>query len=450
MNIPPDNLPTLFAGTASRVITPELPVYLYGYPHAERVVSSANDPLEVNVLFIRTSSASVFLISCDLIFIPNQLAQRIERRLGSGTVLIGATHTHSGPSVTPYLLDREDPTVHPPDPNYLLWLEDTIESACRSARAAAKPAEIGFAIGSTSQLGGHRHDPARSIDRRLPILAVREANPDGAAPRLIGILYLCAMHPTVLHEDFLAVSADFPGAAREHLRHALGPLTTVVHWAGACGDLSPRHAISANTLSEARRLGTLLGEQVRTSVESMSWKSDVQLSPHRTTAHFPPRTIPNLQSAYHRLHEAESHFRTLQTSSPPPDRATLRTAECDVFGARCLCTLARAHTDGALQPAITACQPAEVTRLVLGPWELLCVPGEWLTEPAQSLVSENPDSFVATLINGELQGYIASQEAIDNGWYESGSALFDGPASARIVRDAIHRLRQSPPEHSPR
>jgi hypothetical protein len=88
--------------------------------------------------------------------------------------------------------------------------------------------------------------------------------------------------------------------------------------------------------------------------------------------------------------------------------------------------------------------PAEVTLLKLGRVEITCLPGEWLTGHLPGLVPKDPtgrEAYVATIINGELQGYIATEEAMVNGWYEAGSALFDGPLSAAIVARAVHQLR---------
>ncbi len=66
------------------------------------------------------------------------------------------------------------------------------------------------------------------------------------------------MHPTVLHEDSTAITADFPGAARAFLAERFPDLTTIYH-TGPSGNQSPRYFVTGQTFAEADRLGTMLG-----------------------------------------------------------------------------------------------------------------------------------------------------------------------------------------------
>ena len=97
---------------------------------------------------------------------------------------------------------------------------------------------------------GNRHDPGGPCDRDVPVLIARALDD----VRWLGIMYVCSMHPTVLHEDSRLASADFPWAARRVLRERLtGPGCAILHHMGCAGNQSPRHVARSNTFAEAER-----------------------------------------------------------------------------------------------------------------------------------------------------------------------------------------------------
>jgi hypothetical protein len=438
----PDQAPCpLVVGATSAEITPEIPFFLYGYPHTPRTAEGVHDPLTAQIVFIRTCGFEAFLVSCDLAFVPARMARRIQAALAPAHVLIGATHTHSGPVTVNYILERDDPCVPPADEAYLASLERRLLSACRSARHRAVPATCGYCVASSANLGRHRHDPSRALDTRMPVLAFRE-KPSGS---LLGLLVICAMHPTVLHEDSRLVSADFPGLGRQAINHQLGPVP-VVHWAGACGDLSPRYVLSGNTFQEAHRIGAIYAREIAGALRNESPLDLTRSQALSAELSLPVRAIPRESDAERQLEEAIARMRAIRDGpSTTLTRADLRTAECDVFGAECRRSLSRAQHGQFIATALTESMPASISVLRLGKLEIACLPGEWLSGHLPHLLPptpENPDAFVATLINGDLQGYIATEEALNQRWYEAGSALFDGPASSDLVARELLRLRR--------
>jgi hypothetical protein len=322
---------TCLAGASKADITPEIPVFLYGYPNCARMAEAVNDRLEANVLFIRTSGVELFLVSCDLAFVSARLARRVQGALAPARVLIGATHTHSGPVTVPYVLEFEDPYVPGPDADYLERLERKLVEACVAARASATPASLSHAVASSLGLGRHRHDPARPVDARMPVLACR----DQGSGSLLAIWVICPMHPTVLHEDFRAVSGDFPGLGRHLLRNRFGDLP-VVHWAGVCGDLSPRHVVQSNTLGEASRLGSVYAEEIRLAISRLTELDMTSVVTARAEVSLPLRDVPGESDAERQLEEARERLAQLRgLADASVSRARIRTAECDMFGAEC-------------------------------------------------------------------------------------------------------------------
>ena len=58
------------AGIATRDITPDKALQLFGYPRTERISTGKHDPLEINALHFRTGSTGVMILSIDLLWRP--------------------------------------------------------------------------------------------------------------------------------------------------------------------------------------------------------------------------------------------------------------------------------------------------------------------------------------------------------------------------------------------
>jgi hypothetical protein len=77
--------------------------------------------------------------------------------------------------------------------------------------------------------------------------------------------------------------------------------------------------------------------------------------------------------------------------------------------------------------------------IALGAWKFVFWPGEFFVEYALTVKSRSPQTFVVTLANGEVQGYIVTPEAAARGVYEATNALFS-PENGRRVVDATLAL----------
>ena len=118
----------------------------------------------------------------------------------------------------------------------------------------------------------------------------------------------------------------------------------------------------------------------------------------------------------------------------------MRTAECDLYGAQETAELARAAEDGRLASAIGACLPAEIQTMTIGPWTFVGWPGEFFVEYALELRRRAPGTFVVTMANGELQGYIVTEEAAARCVYEASNAVFSAANGQRFVEVTLALL----------
>jgi hypothetical protein len=425
---------SLAAGAAVVDITPDRPQFLFGYPHVKRYSTGAHDPLLASALYLFDETTPVLLVSCDVIFVGKHSAQRARLRIesetdiSSGNILVAATHTHCGPTTVDMISNQGDSAVPKADPRYVRRLEDGIVEAAVKAYRSARPAKVGLAIADGSCVGTNRHDPRGPADPQVPVLVVREAEGDG----FIAVMMICSMHPTVLHEDSTLVSADFPWATRQYLqRHVVGADGPIVYFTGPAGDQSPRHVARANTFAEAERLGGLLGQSVAKAITAVRCAADVQLACWSAFVDLPLRSFPSVAEAETQLAEAARRLESLRAAGGR--RGQVRTAECDWFGAEETLALARAAADGRLQAAAASVLPAEIMALGVGPWTFVGWPGECYVEFALAVKQRCPDCFVISLAGGELQGYLATLEAVRQRRYEALNAVFDGPRSGDIL-----------------
>ena len=428
----------LRAGAAVADLTPEGPVFLFGYPHVPRLSTGVHDRLECAALYLAGGGGAALFLANDLIFVGRKLAGEVRRRIAAETgvpeeaVMITATHTHSGPVTVDYVSNAADPVVPRADRAYLRFIGERMVAAAVQAVRSAVPAEAGLAVARAEGVGSNRHDPAGPADPDVPVLVVRALSDARPLACMVGY----AMHPTVLHEDSTVVSGDFPYFTRAFLQGGALPAgCPVLYHNGASGNQSPRHVARANTLAEARRLGENLGRAVAAALPSVRFSSDLPVAAARRFIDLEPRQFPAPEEADAAEKAARARFESLRAAGAP--RQAVRTAECDWFGAEETAELARAARDGRLEAALRKCVPAEVQVISVGPWRFAGWPGEFFVEFALEVRRRCSECFVFTMANGELQGYIVTPEAAARGVYEATNAVFGPENGPRFVETTL-------------
>ena len=434
---------TLRAGTAVRDVTPRKPTFLVGYPHVERTSTGVHDPLLASALCLREESAALLMVAVDILQIDPPTARRLRAKIARRTgipqegVFVSCTHTHSGPATMKMIAWQDDPVVPDPDPDYLALLCDGIAEAAAEAAAKTEEAEIACTVVPVRGVGANRHSPDGPADPEAGALLVRKAG--DKTPIAASVVY--SMHPTVLHEDSTLVSADFPAYTRQHLREALGENVVVLYHTGPCGNQSPRYSVSGQTFSEAERLGRILGSAVLEAIGRLAagdFKREVTLAGRIASVELPRRTMPSVAEARKKLRECTAAYERLRRENA--GHGPVRTAECAVFGAEESVFLARCHESGELAWRVQAYTPAEVQVLRIADAYVAGLPGEVFVEYGLMLKEKSPArTFVVSLVNGDLQGYIVTPEAAAAGGYEAANSLFSHE-SGEIMASAALRL----------
>ena len=431
------------AGAAAVDITPVDSQFLFGYPFVERMSTGTHDPLLSSALYLDNGKEKVLFIGNDIIFVTKALTRNVRLRIAEKTgvcadaIMITATHTHSGPMTVDYLSNETDPVVPKTDSNYVKFLEDQIVKAACQAVENAQPAQVGLVIADGTGVGTNRRDPSGPSDLEVPVLLVKSQEGN----EHIACMIVCAMHPTVLHEDSKLISGDFPGLTRQYLQNeCLGQSCPVIYHTGVSGNQSPRYVTSENTFAEAKRIGDLLGKSIIAALSGMTFQSKVSLAGNHSLTDLPTKTFPAVTTAEKSLAQSISCLQDLRTNNAP--RQTVRTAECDWFGAEETLTLACAQENGKLEAAYETSLPAEIQIIQVGPWSFVGWPGEFFVEYALEIKKQGDNIFIITMANGELQGYVVTPEAANEGGYEASNALFSYESGKIIVDQTLNQLKQ--------
>jgi hypothetical protein len=431
----------LKSGAAFANITPKKPHFLFGYPFVERMSTGVNDWLLSSALYLTDSIESIIFITNDIIHVNKSIVSNVRKAVSEatgipgGNIMIGATHTHSGPITVDCMSSSNDPVVPPADPEYVHYLEQQIIlSACAAVRNAV-PAKVGLTVADGTGIGTNRHIPDGPADLDMPVLVVKDLEDN-----MIACMMICNMHPTVLHEDSTLYSGDFPAYARDILqKKVFGCECPVLHFTGAAGNQSPRHVTRSNTFGEAARIGGIIATSVKRKLDAgIEFDASPQIFCSQALIDLPRRVFPDVEWATSNRDKTLERFQSLKKTSGNVQE--IRTAEVDWFGAEELLFLSKQAANGNLESAFQTSLPAEIQIIRIGVCSFVSWPGEVFVEYALELKKKYANTWLVTLTNGELQGYIATKEAEEKNYYEASNSLFHYSSGEVLLSKTVEML----------
>jgi hypothetical protein len=224
----------LVAGAARIDITPETGVELMGYGARVGQALGVHDPLHARALFLRSETGpAALIVSADLCLMAPQQADEIraaisaEARLRPEQVLVGCTHTHSGPDTGLGALMAGRPL-----PEHCAAVLGGLVRAGSAAVAAAEPAALGWSRAEAA-IGRNRRTADGPVNAQILVLRV-----DRRDGRPLAVLFHHGCHGTVLGHDNLEISADWPGVAAARIEAETGAIA--LFSLGAHADIDPR------------------------------------------------------------------------------------------------------------------------------------------------------------------------------------------------------------------
>lgn len=434
----------LEAAFARREVTPKSPMQLVGYPHVERISTGVHDPLLASAVVLRQGASTVAVVSFDLIFVSPEWTQECRAAISRETgipedhILLHATHTHSGPVTLDFLSFKADLVVPPPDEEFLQYVREQAVAAVLEAMQNLQPCEATWTTADVKGLaGGNRIDAHGAEDPEAGLLIVRRR--EGHAP--VAVLSVYSMHPTVLHEDSTLYSGDFIAYARQEIEKAF-PGAGVVYLNGTAGNQSPRRVVRAQTFAEAERLGNALGgRMVEALREAEGFTSDFPVEVRQEMISLEGKKFPSLAEAQAQVDKANQTFERLKAENA--GHAAVRTAECTVFGAEKLLLWSRAEANGEAEEVRQKYSKGEVQVFRLGSSALAAWPGEFFVEfGLEAKKRAKIPLFVSSYCNGELHGYIVTEEAVKSGGYEAQNSLFPPSVGTRFVDTTVRLVEE--------
>jgi hypothetical protein len=184
-------------------ITPTRPVYIAGYS-ANRLSEGVHDPLWARCLVLKNGMESVAFVSCDLLGLTQPHIRKIRagiRRIAGERVLIGCTHTHSGPDT--YGQWGPKASQSGVDAEWLASTISRIAALVDETAANLKPAVLKYAKATGLKDLSYNARVKEILDADLAVMQVSSV--DG---KVISTLVNYACHPEVLNNKKL--TSDFP------------------------------------------------------------------------------------------------------------------------------------------------------------------------------------------------------------------------------------------------
>ncbi len=392
---PPDGL---LAGAATRVITPEQPVYLAGLS-GPRLSDGVHDDLYARAVAFVEGDTTVIVVGLDIIGYARARVEGVKQELARRGVptdglILCSTHQHSGPDTLGLWGPSETETGV--DDAYMEFLAARIVEAAEEAYTNIRSAHASVGAARVPE-GVARNARVPEYDDELRVLRFVDTG-DGAT---IATLVNFTSHPEVLWSDSTKITADYPQHVYRLLDEQLGGVTVFVN--GALGGMVTP-ASSEHTFAECERIGVAVANTALTAVDSAMPVSDVALA----------------------------HDRRVFTT--PMDNAGFRAA-----------------VDAGIIPVgpNTDIVETEVSLIRLGGVALATIPGEMLPSLGfrlrdtmrERLGCESP--FILGLANDEL-GYILAEDEFDMELYEYEASMSVGRGIGPATLAALAEMMPPP------
>jgi neutral/alkaline ceramidase-like enzyme len=257
-------------GLARAKITPEEPIRMAGYASRTKPSESVSTDLWAKAMaFVDGDGGRALLITADTLGFPNDVVERICRRIGEQTglersaILVNASHTHAGPLLiarASYKVSGEEKRVVD---TYRQQFEDRLVKIGVEAVGNLQPAHLSRGTGVAKFVMNRREftpkgiilgtNPRGLADRSVPVLRVD--NSDG---KLIAVVFGAATHNTTLTGQNQVIDGDYAGHAQSAIEKQ-HPGVQAMFVTGCAGDGNP---FPRGTLELATKHGQTLGAEV--------------------------------------------------------------------------------------------------------------------------------------------------------------------------------------------
>ncbi len=426
------------ASAVSTTITPDKPMWMAGYASRIGPFEGVRQELHAKTLAIEDADGQrLVIVTLDLIGVPRSLRDAIEKhttekhKLPPGSLLINASHTHSGPMIRIYKprgKNRPEQVISskvaPENEQHVLdevraysaQLVKKITASIDQSLAALAPAQLkysfarcGFSMNRRTRKpdGTFKNfpNPDGPVDQTVPTLQIYDASGENLKSVLFG--YAC--HATTLGD--MQIHGDWPGYAQQYFETD-HPGAVAMFINGCSGDQNPY---------PRRKV-----EHVERHGRAMATAIDAAIFANPETVKGPLRALLEWTPVKYDTLPTKTELLERQKSKDPYEK---RYATFLLDDLKHNASLAKSYP-----------VPVQVIRFG-DSLTLAAIGGEVVIDYSHRLKKElgekNPGAIWIAGYSNDVMCYIASKRIIEEGGYE-------GKTSMRYVRSSINPTNWSP------
>lgn len=247
------------AGAAFRIITPDPLLPVSGGVGTPEPVTEKKGDLSVRAIVFESGDTRVALVGIDNLGWPKMWGDKTRAlvpRIPAENIIIGATHTHSGPDAYCF---PDMQGQHHADLEYLEWVCVQMADAINEAIDNLRPAFLKIAVGEAKGKIAYNYYAPKLYDPRCSVLQAIDAKDTSAIATLVNY----AIHPEVLGSDKGIMSPDLCGPLYEYIESNGGGMALFMN--GAQGGMVTADNRSADgdmeVWEECVRIGELLASE---------------------------------------------------------------------------------------------------------------------------------------------------------------------------------------------
>jgi predicted neuraminidase len=284
-----DDSQVLKAGAALRKITPDPLLPVSGGVGIPKPATEKKGDLYVRALVLEKGEERIAIVNIDNLGWPSVLGNK-SRALIKGilpeNILIGATHTHSGPDA--YAFPDEQGNTRA-DLKYLDWCVQQIADAVNEALDQLEPVALKIAEGEAKGKIAYNYYAERLYDPRCNVIQAIKTAP-GSRGEVLATLVNYAIHPEVIGSKRGILSPDLCGPLYERIEAQTGGMALFMN--GAQGGMVTADNRSdgqedIGTWEECIRIGHLLADEALRIVKDAPVQEDPALHCMAKQVEFP-------------------------------------------------------------------------------------------------------------------------------------------------------------------
>jgi hypothetical protein len=270
---------------AFRIVTPEPLLPVSGGVGVSKPSTVKHGELTVRALVLEENRTRVAIVSTDFLGFPSILGDRVRAKvkgIPAENILIGATHTHSGPDCYGFV---SDPAQFADNLKYLEGVVEKTAEAINDAVSRLKEGTFRIASGPAKGKIAYNYYAEQLYDPRCNIIQTFDG--DG---KIIATLVNYAIHPEVIGNSQGITSPDMVGPLYDRIQEKTGAPGIFMNGAQG-GMVTADNRLpdkkEARTWEECVRIGTLLADEALRIVADAPKKERGDLGVTSKTVKFP-------------------------------------------------------------------------------------------------------------------------------------------------------------------